>query len=148
MVFQRATVLGMNSIRVENERLTIDSQGALLISSALLKKETFRNPRERRLMNEELKRIPDAKSYPSIHGLINKERVINYFPQLKRNRILDNVARNHAELMCREGKMLLPMNNFAKYNNIDQLSSFAWNVGYGMNKQDIQKSFMTSNITK
>merc|ERR1712013_581818 len=103
---------------------------------------------ERRLMNEELERIPDAKNYPSIHGLINKERVINYLPQMKRNQILDEIARNHAELMCGQGKILLPTNAFAKYNNFDCLSSFAWNVGYGFNKQDIQNSFMASNTTK
>jgi len=111
---------------------------------------TYQTPRQRRIKEQELNKMPDTTIFPSTHVAINKERVGNNVPKLTRCGILDEIARNHASYMLQQTKVTpfldkahyLPQ--FRRYST----SSLTLNVSHSSTIQDSQRRFMRSKNPK
>jgi len=109
-------------------------------------KEQFRTPRERRVMMEELSKMPDHSRFANTHVMVNKERVQNYLPQVVRNSLLDKTALEHAKKMSAKGKLIEHLDEKVKKTLTQDLGicseTIQVNVKCGSDLQDVHRLFV------
>jgi len=154
-IFLKTAEKGTKNMKEESERMTtikgIFCNFTAALTSNPSEEKKFRTPRERRIMNDELRKMPSLSGFRSNHLMVNRERVMNYLPQLRRCSHLDNIARVHAIEMAEEGKILKHLSSktlLRLQENGYPKALVVMNAGRSSSILDAQNKFMNSKISR